>query len=191
VQILSILVIFAVGIMTGLGLTWLSSAGGTPFAAIQIGAWTTWPRSGTADIDPYSRAGFARSGELPIERADGIAFETANDDSGNRLDGRCETRIAGRLPSARFWTLTAYDARGRLIENAAGRYGYNSTEIIWSTDGSFEVLLAPRARSGNWIPTGNNERISLVLRLYDAPVGLASRSGEPVELPRITQVKCP
>jgi hypothetical protein len=190
VHIVSILLIFLVGTLTGLGLTWLSSAGGTPFGSIQAGAWTTWPRSGTADIDPYTRASFARSGELPVERADGIAFEAGKDDSGQRLDGRCETRIAGRLPAARFWTLTAYDPGGRLIENTAGRYGFNSTEIVWNADGSFEIMLAPRARSGNWLPSGGFERISLVLRLYDAPVGLASRSGEAVELPRITQVNC-
>lgn len=189
-HIFSILLVFLVGTLTGLGLTWLSSAGGTPFGSIQVGAWTTWPRSGTAEIDPYSRANFARSGELPVERADGIAFETARDDSGQRLDGRCETRVSGRLPSARYWTLTVYDPRGRLIDNAAGRYGFNSTEIVWDADGSFEVLLAPRARSGNWLPTGNHEQISLVLRLYDAPIGLASRSGEAVELPRIVQVGC-
>lgn len=190
-HVLSILIVFLVGTFTGLGLTWLSSTGNTPFGSIQIGAWTTWPRNGTADIDPYSRASFARSGELPVERADGIAFEASKDNNGQRLDGNCETRIAGRLPSARFWTLTVYDGRGRLIENAAGRYGFNSTEIVWGDEGTFEILLAPRARSGNWLPTGNNDRISLVLRLYDAPVGLASRSGEAVELPAITQVKCP
>lgn len=190
-HVLSILIVFLVGTFTGLGLTWLSSTGNTPFGSIQIGAWTTWPRNGTADIDPYSRASFARSGELPVERADGIAFEASKDNTGQRLDGSCETRIAGRLPSARFWTLTVYDGRGRLIENAAGRYGFNSTEVVWGDEGTFEILLAPRARSGNWLPTGNNDRISLVLRLYDAPVGLASRSGEAVELPAIAQVKCP
>ncbi len=189
-RIFAILVAFLVGTLTGLGLTWLASAG-TPFGSVQIGAWTTWPRSGTSDIDPYSRAGFARSGELPLERADGIAFEAYKDNNGGRLDGRCETRIVGRLPSARFWTLTVYDSRGRLIENAANRYAFNSSEIAWNGDGSFEVTLAPRARSGNWLPTGSNERIVLLLRLYDAPVGLASRSGEAVDLPTVTQVKCP
>ncbi len=190
-RILTVLLAFFVGTLSGLGLTWLASAGGTPFGSVQIGAWTTWPRSGTAEIDPYSRASFARSGELPIERADGIAFEAGIDNNRGRLDGRCDTRISGRLPSARFWTLTVYDARGRLIENPANRYSFNSSEIVWNADGSFEVTLAPRARSGNWLPTGNNERISILLRLYDAPVGLASRSGDPVELPNVTQVKCP
>jgi hypothetical protein len=31
----------------------------------------------------------------------------------------------------------------------------------------------------------------LVVRLYDAPIGIASRTGEPLELPQVTQVVCP
>ena len=35
----------------------------------------------------------------------------------------------------------------------------------------FEIVIAPRARAGNWLPTGGVERYMLVLRLYDTPVG--------------------
>jgi hypothetical protein len=190
-RVFYVLVALIVGSLTGLGLTWLASARSNGFGAVQIGAWIAWPKSGTADADPYARAVFARSGELPIERADGLAFEASSTDNGTSLDGRCETRIAGRLPSARFWTLTVYDSRGRLIDNPAERYGFNSTEIVWNQDGTFEIVAAPRARSGNWLPTGNRDRIVLVLRLYDAPIGLASRSGEPLEMPAVTRANCP
>jgi hypothetical protein len=186
-----VLIAFLLGTISGLGLTWLASARSNGFGAVQIGAWSVWPRSGTSDADPYARAAFARSGELPIERADGLVFEATATDAGAALDGRCETRIAGRLPPARFWTLTVYDTRGRLIDNASERYGFSSSEIVWNQDGSFEIVLAPRARSGNWLPTGDRERIALVLRLYDAPVGLATRSGERVEMPTVTQTLCP
>jgi len=191
VRVILILIALAVGTLTGLGLTWFASARGNGFGAVQIGAWTAWPKSGTAEADPYARAAFARSGELPLELADGIAFEATSDDSGSRLDGRCDTRIAGRLPLARFWTITIYDSRGRLIDNAAERYGFNSSEVVWNIDGTVEIVLAPRARGGNWLPTGGRDRIGVVLRLYDAPVGLGTRSGESVEMPMITQVHCP
>jgi hypothetical protein len=179
------------GTVGGLGLTWLASARSNGFGAVEIGAWRVWPRSGTTGADPYARAVFARSGELPIERADGLTFEARATDNGIALDGRCETRIAGRLPSARFWTLTLYDARGRLIDNPAERYGFNSTEIVWNQDGTFEIVAAPRARSGNWLPTGERDRIVLLLRLYDAPIGLVSRSGDEAEMPSVRQVACP
>ena len=58
----------------GLGLTWFALTRGTAFGAITIGAWTAWPKTGTADIDPYARATIARSGELPIGSGDGVAF---------------------------------------------------------------------------------------------------------------------
>ena len=186
-----VLLALAVGALTGLGLTWLASARSNGFGAVQIGAWSVWPRSGTADADPYARASFARSGELPLERADGLLFEATTTDNGYALDGRCDILIKGRLANARFWTLTVYDERGRLIDNPAERYNFNSTEIVWNQDGTFEVAAAPRARSGNWLPTGGRDRVVFVLRLYDAPVGLATRTGEQVDMPSVMQVKCP
>jgi hypothetical protein len=191
VRIFIILVAFAVGTLSGLGLTWLASARSNGFGAVQIGAWTAWPKSGTAEADPYARAVFARSGELPLGLADGIAFEATSDDSGTRLDGHCDTRIVGRLPPARFWTITVYDSRGRLIDNAAERYEFNSSAVVWNVDGTVEIMLAPRARSGNWLPTGGRDHIVVVLRLYDAPIGLGTRSGETAGMPTITQVRCP
>ena len=189
-RIIYVLLALAVGIVSGLGLTWLASARGSNFGTIQIGAWTAWPKSGTVDADPYARATFARAGELPLGLSDGIAFIATTDDAGVPLDGRCDIRIEGRLPPARFWTLTVYDPRGRLIDNAADRYGYNSAEVVWRQDSSIEVVLAPRARGGNWIPTAGRERLVAILRLYDAPVGLGSRSGAATEMPAIRQEFC-
>ncbi len=186
-----VIVALIVGTLSGLGLSYLASARSNGFGAVTVGAWSVWPRSGTADADPYARAAFSRAGELPLERSDGLLFEAASTDNGAALDGRCETRIEGRLPQARYWTLTVYDARGRLIDNPAERYTFNSTEIVWRQDGSFLVTAAPRARAGNWLPTGGRDRIVLVVRLYDAPIGIASRTGEPLEMPRVTQTECP
>jgi hypothetical protein len=191
VRALFLLVAFLVAAATGLGLTWLASASGNGFGAVRIGAWSAWPKSGTLDADPYARAAFARSGELPLGLADGLAFFAVTDDDENRLDGRCDIRIAGRLSSARFWTLTVYDTRGRLIDNAAGRYCFTSSEVVWSSDGRVEVMLGPRARSGNWLPTGGRENIVVILRLYDTPLGVGSRSSDAGEMPAIAQERCP
>ena len=73
---------FAVAAVFGLGLTQFALTRGTAFGAITIGAWTAWPKTGTADIDPYARAAIARSGELPIGSGDGVAFFASSDDSG-------------------------------------------------------------------------------------------------------------
>jgi hypothetical protein len=181
---------FAVAAAFGLGLTQFALTRGTAFGAITIGAWTAWPKTGTSDIDPYARAAIARSGELPIGSGDGVAFFAALDDTGRALDGRCTVTIAGTTPAARFWTVTLYDLEGRLIPNAADRYGFTSQEIARRADGSFEIVLAPRARPGNWLPTGGIERYVVVLRLYDTPVGVATRTAKDAPMPAVTAAGC-
>ena len=190
-RVIIILIALAVGIISGLALTWVASASSFGFGAIRIGAWSAWPKSGTVEADPYSRAIFARAGELPLGLADGFSFVASSDDIGAPLDGRCDIHIEGRLPLARFWTLTIYDSRGRLIDNVGERWGYTSAEVLWEPDAHVDIVLAPRARSGNWVPTGGRDQIVAILRLYDAPVGVGSRSGDAIEMPAIRQEFCP
>ena len=175
----------------GLGATWTTSTRGISFGALEIGAWTAWPRNGTSDIDPYARAAVARSGELPIGSGDGAAFVARADDKGRALDGRCDVTVSGTTPAARYWTLTLYDMRGNLVSNALQRYGFTSQEIVRGSDGAFAVSIAPRSRAGNWLPTGGLDRYLLVLRLYDTPVGLATRTQRDAPMPAITMTSCP
>ena len=175
----------------GLGATWFAITQGTAYGGVTIGAWTAWPKVGTAGIDPYARAMIARSGELPVGSGDGVAFNARADDAGNPLDGRCDVVLAGITPQARYWTITLYDPEGRLVPNSVQRQGFTSQEIIRRADGTFEITAGPRARPGNWLPTGGIERYVLVLRLYDTPVGVATRTGREAPMPTITQKACP
>ena len=181
---------FAVAAIVGLGATWLALSQGAAFGAVSIGAWTAWPRTGTPGIDPYARAVIARSGELPIGVGDGIAFYARADDKGRSFDGRCDVDVSGITPTARFWTLTLYDQDGKLVANSVNRHGFTSQEIIRNADGTFTIRMGPRARYGNWLPTGGVDRYILVLRLYDTPVGAATRAGREAPMPSITTREC-
>ena len=44
----------------GVGATWMTATRGTDLGTLTIGAWTARPKTGTADVDPYSRASIAR-----------------------------------------------------------------------------------------------------------------------------------
>jgi hypothetical protein len=180
----------AVAALVGLSATWLALNQGQAFGGLAVGAWTAWPRHGTPGIDPYARAMVARSGELPVGSGDGLAFLARGDDSGNPLDGRCDVALDGITPPARFWTLTLYDPQGSLVGNSVQRHGFTSHEIVRRADGTFEILVGPRARPGNWLPTGGIERYVLVLRLYDTPIGAATR-GREVTMPTIRRRSCP
>ena len=163
---------------------------GTAYGGIAIGAWTAWPKVGTVDIDPYARAMIARSGELPVGSGDGVAFYARSDDSGRVLDGRCDFFLSGITPQARYWTITLYDLEGRLVPNSMQRHGFTSQEVIRHSDGTFDLNVSPRARPGNWLPTGAIERYVLVLRLYDTPVGVATRTGRDAPMPSIVERGC-
>jgi hypothetical protein len=175
----------------GLGTTWLVLTRGTAFGAVPIGAWVAWPKSGTRDVDPYTRATFARTGELPVGSGDGVSFFARTDDNARPLDGRCDVLVSGTTPQARFWTLTLYDPQGRLIGNSIDRGGFTSQEVVRRADGSFEIAVAPRTRAGNWLPTNGVDSYVLVLRLYDSPVGVATRAAREAPMPAVTVQSCP
>jgi hypothetical protein len=174
----------------GLGATWMTLTRGVAFGAMTIGAWTAWPKKGSVDIDPYARAVIARTGELPVGAGDGVAFYARGDDSGNVFDGRCTFVVSGMSPAARYWTLTLYDPLGRLVANAIDRHGFTSTEILRDADGRFVINVGPRARPGNWLPSGGIERFVLVWRLYDTPIGVASLTTKEGPMPAIVRKSC-
>ena len=189
--LLGTLFAFAAAALIGLGATWFALKEGIAYGGITIGAWTAWPKNGTPGIDPYARAMVARSGELPVGSGDGVTFYARTDDDMRPLDGRCDVALSGTTPQARFWTLTLYDPEGKLVANSVQRHGFTSQELIRSASGTFGITIGPRARPGNWLPTGGVERYVLALRLYDTPVGLATRSGPDTPMPAISQKGCP
>lgn len=189
--ILITLVTLMIATIVGLGATWMTATRGVNVGTITIGAWTARPKTGTSDIDPYSRASVARSGELPVGTGDGVMFTANKDDSGRPLNGQCDVVVKGVTPAARFWTMTIYDTKGQLVANSLQRYGFTSQEIVRESNGSFELRVTSRSRAGNWLPTGGLDRYMLALRLYDTPVGVGTRTQKDAPMPAITTVGCP
>ena len=98
--------------------------------------------------------------------------------------------MSGMTPQARYWTLTLYDPEGRLVANSVDRHGFTSEEIVRNADGQFAIAVAPLARPGNWLPTGGIEKFVLVLRLYDTPIGVATRTTKEGPMPAIVRKGC-
>jgi hypothetical protein len=189
-SLIGLILAFGIAAVIGLGATYYVLTHAVPFGSLTIGSWTTWPKTGTVNIDPYARASIARTGELPMSSGDGVAFYAWTDDDGRSLEGRCDVILSGVTPQARFWTLTLYDPEGHIVANTIKRYGFTSQEIVRHADGSFEITVAPRARPGNWLPTGGVDTYLLVMRLYDSPVGVATRTGREAPMPAIKRGSC-
>ena len=65
-----------------------------------------------------------------------------------------------------------------------------SQEVVRNSEGAIEIEVAPRARAGNWLPTGGIEHYVLMLRLYDTPVGVATRTQRDAPMPSVTTGGC-
>jgi hypothetical protein len=184
-----LLLSFIVAAGIGLGSTWYALTQNISFGALELGAWKGYPRNGTVSIDPYARAVIARNGELPVGSGDGVTFTAAADDDGRPLDGRCDVTVRGTTPPARYFTLTLYTPSGQLVANSLDRRGFTSQELVRDASGDFEITVSPRARPGNWLPTGGIDGYILMLRFYDTSLGIATRAGREAPMPAIRSTR--
>lgn len=183
-------VVVTLGVALGLLSTWYAVERGHGFGALQAGAWTAWPKIGSADADPYARAVMARTGETPLGVAEGMSFFARTDESGALLTGRCEYVVRSPTPATRFWTLTPLNLDGGRLAPAGERSGFTSGEIIRQADGRFEIILAREPRPGNWLPLATSETFQLMLRLYDTQISATSAAIDERVMPRIERGDC-
>jgi hypothetical protein len=180
-HILGFFLSITIAIFIGFGATWLVVGGshsflghvflGHGFSRIDTGAWSTWTKAGSFDADPYTKAIIARSGEIPLQAAEGLALVSQKDNDGAAFKPTCTYVISGSLPAARLWVIAAYTLDGQLIANSALRYSFTSHEIIRDVAGHFEITLSASVQSGNWLPVHPTQPFKLILRLYDPSVG--------------------
>lgn len=78
-------------------------------------------------------------------------------------------------PAGAFWSVTAYDADGFVIENSIDRYRLGSEdELEFNEDGSLTLLVSHESQEpeSNWLPVPAGP-LGLTLRIYDpAPEAL-------------------
>ncbi len=180
----------SVGVLLGLFVTFVVVEHGKGFGAIAAGPWTGWPRNGTSDVDPYTRAILAYSGEISLSESEGMSFVARGDSNGADFDPACDYALKGEIPSARYWTLTLLSPAGAPVANTADRQGFTSAEILRASDGQFEITLSRHARPGNWLPIGGTSKFILVLRLYDSELGAPATALDAASMPGLVKSHC-
>ncbi len=182
----------ALSLVIGIGSAWYVIDNGAFFVTHTAGPWKSWQNEGRLEADPYTRAHMARSGRLPVTAATAFYFTATRDSDGHKLNGECDYEIAGRPFNALWWSIAAYDSKGQVIPNKADRHSFNSKNIALLPDGSFRIRLAPKARPGNWLPTRDDKRILLLLRVIKPLNASDTESGMPKAhlLPVIKRVDC-
>ncbi len=189
-SLLKSIVATLLGVALGLAATSAAVEHGYRFGAVASGPWLSWPKSAYRDADPYTRALLARTGEIPLSLAEGLAFFASHDETGAALDPRCDYIVGGAIPPARYWTLTAMSPKGGLIPNSSNRYGLTSAEIVRSSAGAFEITVSSHARPGNWLPVAPGADFVLALRLYETPASSAATAITASQMPSLRKGAC-
>lgn len=189
--VINLAVFAALAVGGGLGTAWYMIEAGSRFSTRTDGPWTTWVAAGRPDADPYTRAHTARNALLPLASTLELTYMAKADSSGGRLQSACEYAIVMEGIDAGWWSVAAFDGRGRLITNAAERYAFNSESIMREPDGRAVIRLARDARPGNWLPIGGGSRVNLVLTIQDAGWAAAAHDGDANKpLPSIQRIAC-
>jgi len=156
--------------------------------ALTIGAWTAFPKIGSPDADPYSKARTSREGILALGSAEGIAFTATTDSTGAALRAGCGYRIEGNVPASRFWTLVA-TGENPSSENPARLPALNSLSVLREPDNRFAVTVAAQPAPGNWLQINGTGPMSLLLTVYDSNVAAGSEFAE-IRMPDIQPLGC-
>lgn len=158
-------------------------------ATMTNGAWSVNTAIGSKQAGMYPRAVVARIGLFALNKSEAIYFSASTDDNGQRLHSGCDYRIEGTDLDARWWSITAYGADQFLIPNVENRYAYNGKNVKREKDGSYQIHLSSKPKEENWLPTGSEEQLYILLRLYNPENSVVENPGK-IKLPRIIKEGC-
>jgi hypothetical protein len=190
VRVLTLAYVLTLGATLGFASAHYAVAGRPIFGKVEIGAWTSWPRSGGREIDPYMRAYLARGVHLPLGAGEGLELIADRDDAGRPLEGHCRYLVSGVTPPTRGWTLAVSDRDGHPFSLPLARAGFSDAEIVRDESGGMRIIAAATTEAGNWLPLPAGGPFQFRLRLYDTPISSHAAELRPEALPRIARTDC-
>ena len=158
--------------------------------------WNSIPSAGDPKRSIYTRAYVSTHGLFALSKPESVYFSSEIDIEEAALDGSsCYVLSGNEIQSAsiipRWWSLTVYNNDGYLVESTEKQYSYNSENIIYNSNGEFEIYLAgkPSNNISNWLKTPSEELFSVILRVYQPGEEFFSNLSR-VDLPIIKKVSC-
>jgi hypothetical protein len=126
----------------------------------------------------YQTAHFLSRGQIPPPR-DSRFFVRSLDDDGNSLRADCVVNMEGKLPTARWWFVSASTTDGRTSLDAA--------QSVREMNGDVNISISQTPTPGNWLvpPQGGAYELRLVI--------LGASAAEPNDtlvLPRVKRLWC-
>ena len=159
-----------------------------------------WKVNPSMDLkNPKQRALIAMVGLFALRESEVLYYNATIDSDGNPLSSDHEYLLSGIVPEARYWSYTIYGEDDFLIPNESKLYGYNAETINYSVkdslnpeindrwQDSYQIKIASKEQAGNWLPSGQNQSLSITLRLYNAAPSVYQNLSE-VPLPEIVKI---
>lgn len=162
-----LLMMIAVALGVGFGLSYYALTDGRLFGVAQVGPWHAWPDVGANSPNPYTRGHLARTAAFELGQAEGLQFIATTDSDGEQLTRACTYRIDGKTPLATLWTLVALDETGINIAAPDVAPAMRSSAIARAQDGSIRIHVGTRLSPQNWLEITGEGPFRLVLSLYD------------------------
>ncbi len=177
--------VVAGGLLLGLGLTWLSVKTLAP-TTLAVGPWQLSLLAGSRDADPYTRARVALGGLLALNRSETMYYLAFEDSAGQALRARCQYRITGAPPPARWWSLTAYADDHFLFADPQHRYSVNGAQAVLDAQGRFDIRTGPGQAGAERVDLGTPGQggMVLALRVYNPEPALQA-APQGLQAPRI------
>lgn len=158
-----------------------------------VNGWSAIRRAGLPGNGLLVRAALQKA--LPVVNVfeEAAYWISISDEAGARLSGEHAYRLhfpAGQLPpNQAFWSLTATDTVGYMVDSPTGRSSVDShSSLVTNADGSVDILLQRHPPSGaalNWLSTPPG-RFKLMLRAYLPEAAVIDGD---YELPPVVQVR--
>lgn len=165
--VLYLLMMIAVALGIGFGLSYYALTDGRLFGVAQVGPWLAWPDVGASAPNPYTRGYLARTAAFELGQAEGLQFTATADSEGRPLTRDCAYLVHGKTPLATFWTLVALDEAGVNIAAPDVAPAMRSSGIARANDGAIVVNVGTRLQPLNWLELTGEGPFKLVLTLYD------------------------
>ena len=181
--------LYAAAVSVGLASAfWVLKAAPWMNSSVTVGAWKANLRAGSPDADMYTRAAVALNALLALGRDETMYFIATHDDNGAALRARCNYRVQGVPPQARWWSVTAYADDLFLFDAPNQHYSLNGSTAKLDTQGHFAMTTGPKAQDDTfWLPTPGDKGLLLTLRLYNPEPSLQAAPASLVP-PTITVV---
>ena len=176
-------------VVLGVASAWLVlTRVGWSLNSFQVGAWRGTTLAGSAHADMYTRAVIALKALLALDRSETLYYVAERDDAGKPLRSRCNYRVTGKPPDARWWSVTANADDLYLFDAPNRQFSLNGDTAVLGSDGSFDLTTGPQPIVGtHWLPTPSERGVVLALRLYNPspavqanPAGIVPPSIQPL-----------